>query len=220
MKIWFYVVSVFLLIFVSCSNPENLSTENSLDETLKSLVSVKTEAAVWTSEIEGDRLTAEYSRKDFIDQNVKVSTETVKVSSFIEDPVYPILSGFGSLDVSGIPVSTLDTVKNFCTDISKNIFSGESYFDKSSLFSFVFFIDDLEKSFFETKILEPEEESKNLFFDSFICGKAFYSENQMQVPVRFYKDKNILDVLLFVSSESNKISQIKITGMEKEDGKN
>ena len=61
----------------------------------------------------------------------------------------------------------------------------------------------------------PAEEQETIsvsqkVFTSWIVGKPFVFDNEIQVPIRFEKDSIYIDVMLFVSVE-NKIEQIQIT---------
>ncbi|MCF0242369.1 MAG: hypothetical protein HUK25_07000 [Treponema sp.] len=223
MKSFWFLPLFLLFLFFSCSNSENVTETIDSSDSLKSLVNGKTESALWTKEIEGERLKKDISRTDYVSSSLRLTSEVMKVSSYPEDPVFPFIEGFASLDISNIPVSTIQIVKDFCSAISKDIYSGETFFNRESIFSFVFFIDDLENIFFNRKIDEiyiiQTEESLKPVFSNFILGKGFQSEHEIQIPVRFFYQTEHLDIILFVSTETNKFSQIKITGMEKANGK-
>lgn len=165
------LVTTFIIFSLfSCSNAAEVKVVTEDPETLKSVVADKEFNVTWTNELEGERLTENiYSDSEYISDYFYLSPDNVIVSHKNEEPIYPELKGFGSLDTRNIPSSIKYIITSFCDALSKDVLKGaEQYFDSNYYFNYVFFKTDLlntwEDRFFEPYPLaeeEKEEETKS-----------------------------------------------------------
>ena len=163
------LMTAFILFSLfSCSNAAEVKVVTEVPETLKSVVADKEFNVTWTNELEGDRLTENiYSDSEYISDYFYLSPDNVIISHKNEEPIYPELKGFGSLDTRNIPSSINYIITSFCDALSKDLLKGpEQYFDSNYYFNFVFFKTDLLNSW-EKIFLEPypiaEEKKRRIF---------------------------------------------------------
>lgn len=228
MKKNFLAVSMLIVFFASCSQNSNVTYTGIDADTLKKVVQNKEDAAIWTRELESVRLTKNIRQIDSVADSIRLDADVVKVTAIQGEKIYPVIKDFGSLDVSEIPVNIYQSSKNFADSLSADLYSVLSFFNPSSLFSYVFFLEDLKVKFFDGAL--PQKPVKNVeagddeinssvddfyVFDKYIIGKSFMSGSEYQVPIRFYMRSNYLDVFIYISEENNKVSQIKIVSTSK-----
>lgn len=213
------------LLFAACSN-SGTSDEKLIDgeNTLKHKIAAKSETSIWTYELEPETLTKDLSRSEGFSENVQVEPYIASLSIFQNEKIYPELKDFGSLENESLKRSTYNLVSDFFqtfitstkktnepssdgSSITSTIYDGEKYIRKDSIFTFVFFLEDLKLHYEDF----GKPDSKFSFY-RFEIGKSYMSGKEVQVPVRLYvKDlKNYIDVNVFVDETANLISQIKI----------
>ena len=128
------------------------------------------------------------------------------------------MEGFGSLDTTSVSADLGKLIETFASSLCFGVFD-EALFNSQAVFTFVLFQNDL-KTLWKDLLKKdmptfPAEEQETIsvsqkVFTSWIVGKPFVFDNEIQVPIRFEKDSIYIDVMLFVSVE-NKIEQIQIT---------
>lgn len=207
------VLTVSFLLFFSCSHNKPGFVEANGEDTLKTLIGIKSESALWTHEIEDKALSSDLSYINGISSGVRLSPTVLSASSVGESKIYPTLKNFGSLNSESLKTESRNLVRGFCKSISDDLYSGVDYLEGDSLFTFIFFIDSLEKAFEGENI----KSNKNLFKDFYI-GASFLSGDEVQVPVRLVKGKTNVDISLFINEKINKITQIKIDCIEDSSG--
>lgn len=214
---------LFLLLISSCSKAEDSQSYEG-NETLKNVLKTKGESAVWSRELESELLKERLSVHHNISDKIKLSPEILVVSNVPEteltgntaEKIYPHLLDFGSLDTENLSKTAGDVVSDFCQALIQNIYSAETIMDSGSIFSFVFFVNDLEKQFFQSEISVSEDGStSNPAFTDFLIGTSFLSGEEVQVPVRLFSENKICDISLFVNEKNKKIKQIKIDSIKK-----
>lgn len=203
-RVYLFIFSLPFL-FSACSKTESVSTYNGND-TLKSVLVTKGESAIWTGELEPKFLTETLESHDKVSKGINLSTEVLNVADSDSEKIYPQLKDFGSLDTESLSVSTQNVIKEFFDAVSSDIFSAENLMKNDSVFSLVFFADDLEKGFTGKK--QSDDETK--LFTSYLIGNSFLSGSEVQVPVRLYNGKQYADITVFIDENDNKISQLKI----------
>lgn len=213
MKRFSFFTAAFFLFAVSCSNSGQVTSSATGENTLKSKVSVKSEAAIWTSELEKNILTENLSENPYIGKSVSLKPETMNVSSAFseKEKIYPELKGFGSLDSDDLKKESRQLVSDFCNDLinGKDLYASSKYVAKEKLFSYVFFADDLRSNI--------DSGDSEIRFSKFYIGKSFLSGKEVQIPVRLYvvSGAKYVDLSIFVSEVSSEITQIKIENIEK-----
>lgn len=194
--------------FFSCSSDSSIDLSSGSEETLRQLAAKKEEEMLWTRELESVRLTKEINTSSKVSTNIKLSPEIYAVSNSDFLPIYPSLSGFGSLDTTEIN----SELKNFLVKFADSVCSWKldsSLVKESSVFSLVIFKNDVEnnwESFFGKKFEITDDIS---IFDSYIFGEPFAEENSVIVPIRFKNSSGYLDIHLFIDkTDGFKIAQI------------
>jgi len=205
MKRGFFLLFSILFLFSACSKTESDASFNG-NGTLKSLLVTKGESAVWTNELESSFLTETLETHDKISKDVNLTPEVLNISDSDSEKIYPQLKDFGSLDTESLSSESNKIVKDFFDAVSTDLLSAESLMKSGSVFSLVFFADDLEKGFSGKK--QAEEDSK--LFTSYLIGSSYLSGQEVQIPVRLYNGKKFADITVFVDEKDNKISQLKI----------
>ena len=188
--------------FYSCSNPQNVNLK-SQENTLRNELNNKSEKIIWTTEIDASRLNEEMNTFIKIADKNLISPKLIQSLRDVTPPVYPCIKDFESLDTSGMNTNLYTVVKDFCTKLTDSSDSLDSYFNTNYFFNYVFFKKDL-------KDIWPVEEDEELF-DRFVICKAFENKDIAQVPVRFYKDKEFVDLSLYLAYYGEyKITKIEI----------
>ena len=200
-----FFIFILPFLFSSCSQTESDSTY-SVNDTLKSVLVTKGESAIWTNELEPKFLTETLESYDKVSKDIKLSPEVLNIADSDAEKIYPQLKDFGSLDTESLSVSTGKIIKDFFDAVSSDIFSAEHLMKNDSVFSLVFFAEDLEKGFTGKK--KSDDESK--LFTSYLIGSSFLSGSEVQIPIRLYNGKQYADITLFIDEKDNKISQLKI----------
>ena len=110
MRLFRFYISVFLflplaIVFFSCSNGNQIDLSLGSEETLRSLSMKKEEDILWTREIESVRLTKDINTSSSVSSVIKLTPEIILLSEVEKSPLYPNLTGFGSLDTKCICVA-------------------------------------------------------------------------------------------------------------------
>lgn len=218
-----FSISIFL-VFSSCSGSQGLETANFDKETLRGIALEKERETLWTRELESVRLLQETSELPEIAKGIRLEPHIVAAAELNGSCIFPYLSGFGSLDKTGISKELSEFLEKFCTAVSEWELSAD-FFAEDSLFSLVLFKNDVEKSWkdifntdFPANNLSKNDESNEKrmesqkVFISYIYGAPFTEDSGVFVPVRFYAQKGFVDAALFIenSGEASEKSQIKI----------
>lgn len=192
----FLALALFTFVLFSCSQNSDAGIGNETFITLKAEAENKRHHYEWMDELEGDRLS-----EDFTDLNEKIklnnaiSLESVLVA-YEYEPLLPVLHGFGGLDTSSIPYEVKDVLINFCDAVIKKhgFEKCMEFFSEETFFMLAFFLDDIAGK----KIA------------SYIIGSPYVSENNFEVPVRFFSDGIFFDCAIFFDlGDTIKINQIK-----------
>lgn len=208
LKYSFIFLFLFLILTVSCSKGESADSYENARGPLKMTLAVKSEAAVWTNEVEGALLTEDIRKKEDIHENVRLVPETLTIVNSNSEKIYPFVEGFGSLDLEGFSEKGLNLAYDFCDALCEDINSAERLMAPGSMFSLVFFAEDL-TDFFEKY---GSSSDTNNAFSSYLIGQSFLSGDDVQVPVRLYfnSKEHYTDIRVFLNEKEGKIKQIKI----------
>ena len=218
---YIYIISsaIILLSTAACKNTSETKLVYNDNDTIKQAVKEKEQSITWTQELEKERLSQTINRNSIeLGLEVPYSKEIFKISKTNQEPVYPELDDFGSLDTRNIRPSIKDKMNNFCSCLSSENHSGaDAYFSRKYIFNYVFFIKDLEegwKNNFEENY--PAKIDTDGLFTKWTFGEPFIGSEIMQIPVRFYTTCGIIDVTVFLnSSGNNEFYQITINRWKK-----
>ena len=204
-KLWGLILGLSVLfILFSCSNPQAAGIKTS-ENTLRNELSQKSQNTVWTRDIEGERLNEKLNQFINIADKNLMSPQLVQSIKGVTAPVYPQIKELASLDTSTMNSILLNTIKEFCNALKEGTENLSPYFDSEYFFNYVFFKNDLNEVW-QTD-LKPDEK----LFDRFVICSAFEGDELIQVPVRFYKGKEYIDLSVFLSYHGGyKINQIEI----------
>lgn len=138
----FIIINCFCIF--SCKNASESKLAYDSYDSVKNQIKNREQEISWTKEIEGERLTTAVSVDEKLSkQNISINPDLVKIIKDYNQPVYPYLSDFGSLDTREINKTLQESLDNFCKSLSKNPYSGlDSFFDNSYIFNYVFFKND------------------------------------------------------------------------------
>ena len=219
-KIALFFIFILSLFYVSCSsgnNSENLSagTENLL------LMSQKIEdKTVWTRELEAVRLISDITKEEKILSSIQLKPPVINVSNIDFPPVFPVLEGFSSLDLSQTPDDLISFIKNVSDSVSDFSLS-KIKSTNNGMESLIYFQNDLKagyENYFSLKFpeyLNQNEDEKSgvreKIFSSYLIGNPVSRENIVIALVRFYKNESFMDVQMYIeNNEDFKLSQIRI----------
>ena len=137
------------------------------------------------------------------------------ISSTDEEPVYPSLDGFGSLDSTKISPEVKKIVDSFAQNVISWNFD-ESLIQKNSIFSLAMFKYDVESGWKNNFNEDFPLTAEKKLFSSYYCGEPFVDEDFLSVPLRFKTPKKFIDVQIFIDkTEDFKITQILVKKMGK-----
>ena len=219
-KIALFFIFILSLFYVSCSsgnNSENLSagTENLL------LMSQKIEdKTVWTRELEAVRLISDITKEEKILSSIQLKPPVINVSNIDFPPVFPVLEGFSSLDLSQTPDDLISFIRNVSDSVSDFSLS-KIKSTNNGMESLIYFQNDLKagyENYFSLKFpeyLNQNEDEKSgvreKIFSSYLIGNPVSRENIVIALVRFYKNESFMDVQMYIeNNEDFKLSQIRI----------
>ena len=226
--VFFYIL--FLLSLIACSNEGSSKLSYTDIDTIKEIIKEREDSVSWTKDIEAERLDKSLAADTALyDKEIKYNHQIAKLNRQKFAPVYPEYPEFGSLDTRLLSVKNKETVQNFCQALSDSFYTKpQNYFDNSYIFNFVFFREELvrdwpknfeeafpiEKSELASKNESEEELEQSPLFSKWILGEPFISEEITQLPVRFYCNRGILDVTLYLNKKAL-IYQVAVERWEK-----
>jgi len=203
MKRLLLLFTVFLSLFIlSCSNPQT-TVLTQQESTLRNAVMEKNANTIWTKEIEAEKLSSKMNDFVMLQNKSVVSPQFLESIIDLQGPVYPQIKDLASLDCSSMNKNLFETINNFAKDFCKGLDSLDQYFYSDYFFNYVFFKKDFSDQY-EVK------EGEKLFDQYYIC-QAFESDDLIQIPIRFYKSKEYVDLSVYLSYHNGyKINQIEI----------
>lgn len=200
----------------SCAR--NKKTENTNEfNNLRQQIEFYDEKTAWTEEIEKGRLSNIIKTKNGISKNLKLSPLVIAAAVNDEQQsVFPVLDGFGSLDLSLIEPKLKNFIDKFSDSFMKND-SLEKYFTEENRISLILHnirIDEIER---EISDFFPSEESFEIpLFDKYIVGTPFVENDVYEVPVKFFSESFSITVMFYCKKISSewKLEQIQINSWE------
>ena len=188
---------------ISCSNSNESKLIYIENDTIKQAVKEKEQGITWTQEIEKERLIQKINGNMIqASPEVPYNKELFKITKSIQKSVYPSYSDFGSLDITNLKPEIKEKLNDFCKAFSSEAHKGaSSYFHSRYQFNYIFFENDIEHNWqknFNVKLPENSD-----YFNKWIFGKPFIGGDIIQIPVRFYADCGIIDVVVFLASTGN-----------------
>lgn len=215
-----FLICSALFCAVSCADGHTTVLSDSNGETLRSQADKNDKDILWTRELESMRLGQNISAEDGIDKAVKLTPQTIIVSTSQEEPAYPFIDGFGSLDTSLISPELKTALDSFCRDVSSQQ-SADVLMADGCLYSYILFLDDLKTGWKGTfgEELPDAEDTENLFTGE-IYGAPFI-EDDYEIPVRLECNEGYADILICFIKDAGgyKINQIEIQKWGRADGK-
>ena len=198
--LWPCIVLVFL---ASCSNPQGIVL-TATEDTLRNELQTKSEKTVWSNEIEPERLSSQLNEGIYSENKEYITPQMLSSVKDLQTAVYPELKDFASLDCSAMNSSLISTLNNFCKDLCKGTENLQTYFNSKYFFNYVFFKNDFEPYVKELK-------KGDVLFERYLICKAFESKDLIQVPLRFYNNKDYIDLSVYLTYDNGyKITQIEV----------
>lgn len=206
------------LMFFGCSNASQNQNFVIDEDNLKAAVLSRTQNLQWTQELEKSRLSQKINPEDKISDKLRYSPSVmIAVEGGIStNAVYPVIDGFGSLDISDIDPGAINLIDSFCIAYKKGE-SCDQFMAENSIYSLSLFLFD------------ASEEDFSVYGMDWVIGKAFVSESSIEIPVRIFNAKKYIDVNFFMrqDKETYKILDLEISntgdvkkaGGEDSDGK-
>ncbi|MBM7022347.1 hypothetical protein [Treponema sp. Marseille-Q4523] len=213
-------IGVLVAVFFAASCSDNQAViASDTGETLRAKAAVKDEDALWTREVEKERLVRTIETNEVLSSSVKLSPESLIASLSSSETVYPCIQGFASLDTTLMSSELKSALDAFVSALSRNE-SADASFAPENLFSYVFFLSDL-KSGWKTHFALDFPDAQTPLFTSSLYGSPFIDEAGAEVPVRFGFSGGFIDVLLYFEKdgETYTISNIEIRKWERVNGK-
>ena len=205
------LVGVIWGFLFSCSNPQGVVLA-SQDSTLRNALQEKNNKTVWTKEIEPNVLTSKLNSQVTVQNREFVSPQMLSTINKLQPAVYPELNNFASLDCSGMNSTIISGVIDFCDALCKGTDNLSSFFEPDYFYNCVFFVKDLNDSM-------PTDEKSDSLFDRYLICQGFEGQDIVQIPVRFYKGKETLDLSVYLTYHNGyKVIQIEILGWGKTNG--
>lgn len=233
MKKCLFGLTIFsLLFYMSCSNDADENINAADLQTIKSLVTKIEDETVWSVELEKERLSKNLaSDSENLAGSLVLTKDNSRILKAYREAVYPSFSDFGSLNISSMEYKNLSSAEEICSSLC-NLDEDKlfSYFSSNYRYNYIFFARELKKgwkdnfgkAFPEAKVSEAGEAAENeektviKLFDHYIMGEAFYSNNLIQIPARFYCNMGFVDVTLYMNpSQEKTVFNMKIVRWEK-----
>lgn len=172
-------------------------------ESIRSRMNKLLEYAVWTDEIEPERLSVPLS--DGVKKSPLAAAASTSVNSV---PVYPSIDGFGSLDTTELPLELRNLVFSFCSALF-SVNGVDSLMQKENLFLLALFYSDIYRMIPSL----ASDKDKNVDVESVLIGQPFFKGGEYDVPVRICLKSTQLDVHVFGAFLQNKwaITQIQLS---------
>lgn len=200
--VWLLAAGI-LIFLISCSNPQ-ASVLTAQEDTLRNELEEKSKDMAWTAEIEADRLSSELNNKFTTTDKEFISPQMLNSIKELQPAIYPQIKDFASLDSSAMNSSLLNVLNNFCSDLCKGTDNLQNYFYSKYFFNYVFFKNDFEQ-------IVDELKKDDLLFENYVICKTFENQDLTQVPVRFYNNKDYIDLSVYLAYHSGyKVTQIEV----------
>ena len=191
------------ILLFSCSNPQS-SVLTQQENTLRAAVQLKNAATVWTNEIEPERLTARLNNSIEVSDTNFVTPQFLQSIDNLQQPVYPQIIDFAGLDCSKMNAVLYKTMKEFSDSLCKDTENLQDYFHSDYFYNYIFFKNDL-------KDAVSFDKNEKTLFDRYLICTSFEAEDIIQVPVRFYRKKEFVDLSVYlIYHNSYKITNIEI----------
>lgn len=184
MKNFVIVFMSFMIFLNGCSNSQMsdkiFHEENLLDE----VNSLKSEYE-WTGELEKNRLAEKINSIDYIDKKNMLTSDTfLAFEAGVDRPIlYPLLDGFGSLDISDTDANAIAIVNTLCNSLIAGS-ECEYLFEQNSIFTLVLFMNDTE--------------GFNFASSSFYVGKGYVDGGAVEIPVRMTTQNGLLEFHVYL----------------------
>jgi hypothetical protein len=222
------VLLTFCFWYSSCKNSQSVTLANPEESTLRAVSDIKETDTLWTRELESTRLGSNIKELAGIDKTVKLTPQSVAVITGSEEPVYPYLEDFGSLDTSSISSDMRTLLDGFCTAVIR-FQPADQYMVRDSLFSLILFNYDLVKGcqdhfgvdLRQKKTGDSEKkETVRQFFTSWLYGAPYIDDTGFEIPVRLICGSGSVDLDVFITTGTDtKINQLRIVSWRNSDGK-
>lgn len=202
-KIFLFVSLAILLCLISCSNTQTIVL-TSQEDTLRNELQIKSGKTIWSNEIEPDRLSSTLNKNISTSSRDIITPQMISTIKELQPAVYPEIKGFASLDCSAMNKALLSTLNDFCEQLCKGTDNLAPFFLDQYFFNYVFFKNDIEP------IVEQLKKDEILFERYIIC-KAFENADIIQVPLRFYNNKDYIDLSVYLTYHNGyKVTQIEV----------
>lgn len=191
-----------LLMFLGCSNASQNQNFVIDDDNLKMTVLNRTQTLQWTQELEKNRLSQKINSEEQTKSDLKLGPLMMiaQEGGISSNPVYPVIDGFASLDISDIDPGAINIIDRFCIAYKKGD-ACDSFMSENSIYSLALFLFDSKEEEFSTAGMD------------WVIGKAFVTENSIEIPVRMFNKTKFIDVNFFMKQdkESYKILDLEIS---------
>lgn len=180
-------------------------------ETLRAEAARLARGTAWSAPLEGDRLAANISTINGVQDGIELNPETISVSRVSCQTVYPYIKGFGSLDTRRLPYAVRQALDTFCAAVKdgKDI---ETFMSAGQEYAALFFVPDLCEAFGITAV--PSSSDGEALFDDVLYGEPFFDGDDIIITMRLYRKGLYVDVeagLVLNASDTSDNRQIKIT---------
>ena len=213
-------IGVLVAVFFAASCSDNQAViASDPGETLRAKTAAKEADALWTREIEKERLVQTIAESGAVSSSIKLSPEAMIASLSLSEAAYPYIQGFASLDTSLMSSELQSALESFVTTLFRNE-SADASFAPENLFSYVFFLSDL-KSGWKAHFGTDFPDAQTPLFTSSLYGSPFIEEAGAEVPVRFRSSGGFIDALLYFEKDEEvyTINNIEIRKWERADEK-
>ena len=202
-KIVWLVPAIVTIILASCSNPQAIVLA-SQEETLRSELQAKAEKSNWSNEIEPERLSSPLNNNIEVDSKEYITVQMLNSLRDLQPEVFPDIKDFASLDCSAMNANLYNTIDDFCKELCKGTENLQTFFYSEYFFNYVFFKKDFEPFVEQFK-------KDDILFERYLICKAFESQDLVQVPLRFYNNKEYIDLSVYLTYHNGyKITQIEV----------
>ena len=213
---WLSCTLLFLLITLSsCSHAPATKITGTVEETLRYSIIQKEGSVNWTKAMEENRLLEKIDTYEGIDKTVRLSMDVFKAYRNPKDPVYPYIENFGNLDITNLSTIYKQQIRYLFQVLNTDLNNlPENLINNKYLFNYIFFKNDLLSEWKSNYNLDYPSTNA---FTKYLIGEPFISKELVQIPVRLYHDKGIVDICVYIIPDENSlISQIEIIGMKNE----
>ncbi|MDR2898150.1 MAG: hypothetical protein LBU99_04975 [Spirochaetaceae bacterium] len=209
---WLLYITCFSLIVLSaCTQAEQRAVFIPTEETLRDGIRTEIEVISWADEFASEQGTpgALLSPPTVLN----AAAETVPVPQgfpFIAKsaPVYPFLTGFGSLNTSALDEPVIAVLNKLLEGIQSGGTSSEGGSEGAKGTAIRSVPEDLfsPSRLYARRIFLYELRDKPAV-TSWRYGEPFFTENTAEVPVRLYTAEDPIDLLVFLTEESEEGAQ-------------